>query len=51
MINNKRAPCTYTLTSSLFKITITAQNLNSGTDNEITLDTEYLTQNGIKHPS
>lgn len=52
MINDVRVDCTYTLTSSLFKIEIqTQQTLNSGTDNLITLDTEYLVKNGIKHPT
>ena len=48
-INQQRVVCTYTLSPLI--VTLEAEGINSGTDNEITLDTEYLTENGIKHPS
>ena len=51
LINNVRVVCTYTLTSTMFEIELETQQLNSGTDNEITLDTEFLVKNGIKHPT
>lgn len=48
-INQERVVCTYTLNP--LTVTLEASGINSGADNEIILDTEYLPENGILHPS
>jgi hypothetical protein len=51
-LNRKRVGCTYTLNPLDILMNIDPAVLNSGSDNIITLDTEYLApDNGIKHPS
>ena len=48
-INQQRVACTYTL--SPLTVLMDVSGINSGTDNEIILDTEYLPENGILHPA
>ena len=52
LINRKRVPCTYTLNPLSVLLDISVIGLNTGSNNLITLDTEYIApENGIKHPS
>ena len=48
-INQQRVACTYTLAP--LTVLMDVSGINSGTDNEIILDTEYLPENGILHPA
>ena len=48
-INIRRVPCTYTLNPLV--VLLDAEEIISGSENIITLDTEYLPENGIQHPS
>ncbi len=51
-LNRKRVGCTYTLNPFDILMNIDPAGLNTGSDNIITLDTEYIApNNGIKHPS
>lgn len=51
-LNRKRVDCTYTLNPMVVTMNVNPAGLSAGTDNYITLDTEYLApDNGIKHPS
>lgn len=51
-LNRKRVDCTYTLNPMIVTMNVAPAGLTAGTDNFITLDTEYLApDNGIKHPS
>ena len=51
-LNRKRVACTYTLNPLSILMNIDPAGLNTGSDNIISLDTEYIApDNGIKHPS
>lgn len=51
-LNYKRVACTYTLNPLNILMNVEPAGLNTGSDNVITLDTEYIApDNGIKHPS
>lgn len=51
MINYVRVACTYTLSPLTVTMSVSPAGITNGQNNIITLDTEYLTYNGIRHPS
>jgi len=50
MINLIRVACTYTLSPIVVTMDVSPAGITNGQNNVITLDTEYLRYNGIKHP-
>ena len=51
MINYIRVGCSFTLSPLTVTMNVNPASINNGQSNIITLDTEYLPYNGIKHPS
>lgn len=51
MINYVRVACTYTLSPLTVTMSVSPAGITNAQNNIITLDTEYLTYNGIKHPA